>query len=83
MKRADKEHFKRILTVLLITSMLVGTSQVPQLPPVTVVAWADDDIDLLNADGEESIIIGDTAVEDLLQSDTSGGVKEEDVFRWR
>ena len=80
MKRADKEHFKRILTVLLITSMLIGMAQVPQLPPVTVVARADDNIDLLNADRDDSTLIGDTTEEDLLQQDISGGVPEEDVL---
>ena len=81
MKRADKEHFKRILTVLLITSMLIGMAQVPQLPPVTVVARADDNIDLLNADRDDSTLIGDTTEEDLLQQDISGGVPEEDVLQ--
>lgn len=81
MKRADKKHLKRVITVLLTASMLVGTSQVPQMPPVTVVAWADDDIDLLNADADEGTIIGDITVEDLLQSDTAGGITEEDVLQ--
>ncbi len=80
MKRADKEHFKRILTVLLVRSMLIGMAQVPQLPPVTVVAKADDNIDLLNADRDDSTFIGDTTEEDLLQQDISGGVPEEDVL---